>query len=164
MKYIIVAYDKNLLIGGNNSLLWQNDMLTDMKRFRELTANNVVIMGRKTYDSIGHPLPGRQNIVISRQKFKISGVTVVGDINEAYEVAEPDRDIYVIGGGQIFEQALLSIDEILATEINAVFNGDIYFPEFRHDWVEVFRDNHLADDSNKYNYSFVNYVKRQSEP
>ena len=162
MKYIIVAYDKNLLIGSNNSLPWHNEMSTDMKRFQELTTNNVVVMGRKTYDSIGHPLPGRQNIVISRRQIEISGVTVVSSIDEAYKYAEPNKNIYIIGGGQIFEQALLSADRILATEIDTELDGDIYFPEFRYEWTEGSRKPHLAGKIDKYNYSFVDYIKQQS--
>src|SRR5680860_95033 len=98
MKSIIVAYDKNRLIGGNNSLLWQGYMKTDMKRFRELTEGNVIIMGRKTFDSIGQPLPNRQNIVITRQLIEITGVKRAHAINEAYELAEQGKEIYVIGG------------------------------------------------------------------
>jgi dihydrofolate reductase len=161
MKYIIVAYDKNRLIGGNNTLLWMGEMAADMRRFRELTTGNVVIMGRKTYDSIGKPLPNRQSIVISRQALQIDGVTVVHSIEEAYGASEPGKDIYVIGGGQIFEQSLDSIDEVLATEIDATFEGDIYFKELPDGWQEISRESHQADDKNKYDYSFVSYTKRQ---
>lgn len=164
MKYIIVAYDKNRLIGGNNVLLWQGDMAADMRHFRELTTGNVIIMGRKTYDSIGKPLPNRQNIVISRRPLQIDGVTVVHSIEQAYSASEPGKDIYVIGGGQIFEQSLTGIDEVLATEIDATFNGDVYFCELPEGWQETSRESHRADEKNKYSYSFVTYSKPQSGP
>lgn len=161
MKYIIVAYDKNRLIGGNNTLLWQDDMPVDMKRFRELTTDNVVIMGRKTYDSIGHPLPNRQNIVITRQDMQIEGAVVVDSLKKAYQAAEAGKDIYVIGGGQIFAESLSDIDRILATEIEASFEGDIYFSELPDGWVEVSRVKYSKDEMNKYDYSFVDYIKQQ---
>ncbi|MFZ2125788.1 MAG: dihydrofolate reductase [Candidatus Saccharimonadales bacterium] len=162
MKYIIVAYDKNRLIGGNNTLLWMGEMAADMRRFRELTTDNVVVMGRKTYDSIGKPLPNRQNIVVSRQSIQIDGVTVVHSIEEAYSAAEPGKDVYVIGGGQIFEQSLGSVDEVLATEIDAAYEGDVFFQKLPSVWQEKSRESHLADEKNKYNYSFVAYTKQQS--
>lgn len=159
MRYIIVAYDKNRVIGGNNQLLWQGEMPADMKRFRRLTMGGSIIMGRKTYESIGQALPGRQNIVISRQDLKIKDVTVVGSLAQAYAVAEAGRDVYVIGGGQIFAQTLESVDEILATEIDASFDGDVYFTELSSEWREKCRENFSADSENKYNYSFVTYSK-----
>ena len=161
MKYIIVAYDKNRLIGANNSLLWQGDMAADMRHFRELTTGNVVIMGRKTYESIGKPLPNRQNIVITRQPLKIDGVQIVSSIEQAYEQAESGKDIFVIGGGQVYEQSISTVEQILATEIDATFQGDTYFPVLPNDWYEISRDDHQSDDKNKYNYSFVVYTRQR---
>jgi len=162
MKYIIVAYDKNYLIGGNNSLLWQGEMAADMRRFREKTTGNVIIMGRKTYDSIGKPLPNRQNIVITRDNLHIEGVDVVHSLAEAYKKAEKNKDIYIIGGGQIFEQSLNDVDAVLATEIDAEFVGDVYFPKLGSDWKESSRQKYNQDDKNHYDYSFVSYTKQQS--
>ncbi len=159
MKYIIVAYDKNRLIGADNKLLWQGDMAADMKHFRDLTTGNVVIMGRKTFDSIGKPLPNRQNIVITRQPLQIDGVDIIHSLEEAFEIADASKDIYVIGGGQIYAQSISSADQIIATEIDASFNGDTYFPTLMNDWHEVAREDHQADDKNKYNYSFVTYAR-----
>ena len=161
MKYIIVAYDKNRLIGANNTLLWQGQMAADMRHFRELTTGNVVIMGRKTFESIGKPLPNRQNIVITRQPLQIDGITVVHGLEEAFAKAEIGKDIYVIGGGQIYEQSVSSADKILATEINADLVGDTYFPILTNDWHIESRDNHAADDKNKYDYSFIVYSRGQ---
>ena len=161
MKCITVAYDKNRLIGANNSLPWQGDMAADMRHFRESTEGNVVIMGRKTFDSIGKPLSNRQNIVITRQPLVINGVQVAHSFEEAYGQAEPNKTIYIIGGGQVYKQALSSVDQILATEIDATFEGDTYFPTLSDEWHEVLREDHLADENNSRNYSFVTYAKQQ---
>jgi len=161
MKYIIVAYDKNRIIGGNNQLLWQNEMPSDIHRFRKLTSGNVVIMGRKTYESIGRPLANRQNIVITRQKLEIEGAQVVDSLEKAYEISEPNKDIYVIGGGQIFEQSLDSVDRILATEIDSTFDGDVYFPKLSSDWYEESCQTFAANIQDKYDYSFVTYTKQK---
>jgi dihydrofolate reductase len=160
MKNIIVAYDKNHIIGGGNSLLWQGDMNADIIRFRDITTGNVVIMGRKTYDSIGKPLPNRQNIVISRKLQNIPGVQVAHNLQDAYRLSKPGLEIYVIGGGQIFAQSLRSVDKILVTEIGADFIGDVYFPILSNSWHEESRENHIADEKNKYDYSYVTFSKQ----
>ncbi|OIP86330.1 dihydrofolate reductase [Candidatus Saccharibacteria bacterium CG11_big_fil_rev_8_21_14_0_20_41_19] len=161
MKYIIVAYDRNRLIGANNELLWQGEMAADMRHFKETTTGNAVIMGRKTFESIGRPLPNRQNIVISRQALKIVGVQVAHSIEDAFEQSDANKDIYVIGGGQIYNQALPVVNKVIATEIDVDLSGDTYFPELPGKWTEEARENHVADEKNKYNYSFVTYTKQQ---
>jgi len=161
MKNIIVAYDKKRVIGGGNSLLWQGEMNADITRFRDITTGNVVIMGRKTFDSIGKPLPNRQNIVISHNLQNIPGVQIAHNLEQAYELSKPGLDIYVIGGGQIFEQSIGGIDKILVTEIDGEFIGDIYFPALTDSWHEESRENHIADEKNKYNYSYVTYSKQR---
>jgi dihydrofolate reductase len=162
MKSIIVAYDKNRLIGADNSLPWAGKMSGDMRHFRELTTGNVVIMGRKTYDSICSPLLNRQNIVISRQSINIPGVLVAHSLDEAYKLVDKNKEIFIIGGGQIYEQSLPSVDRIIATEIDYSFKGDANFPVLSNEWYEVSRDFHKADVKNKYDYSFVIYTKQQS--
>ena len=162
MKTIIVAYDLDRLIGANNSLPWAGEMADDMRHFRELTTGSVVIMGRKTYDSIGKLLPKRQNVIITRQPIEINGALVAHSLDEAYQLADKNKEIYIIGGGQIYEQSMLSIDQIIATEINHRFKGDASFPILSNKWCEISRDFHKADAKNKYDYSYVTYVKRQS--
>lgn len=158
MKTIIVAYDKHLGIGAKNDLLWMGDMPADLKHFRDTTAGATVIMGRNTYLSIGRPLPGRQNIVISRTGEPIDGVTVVDSLEKAYEIS--DREIYIIGGGQIYELAMPSADRIIATEVDGEFNADVFFPVIDLNvWKEVSREHHEKDESNKYNYDFVIYER-----
>lgn len=162
MKRIIVAYDKQRGIGASNDLLWVRDLPADLKHFRELTIGSTVILGRKTYESIGKPLANRQNIVISRTPMKIDGVRVVSGLQEAYSAAS-SNDVYIIGGGQIYELALDSVDEILATEVDATFKiAEIFFPVLdMSKWQEIAREHHEADEKNKYDFDFVIYTKLQ---
>lgn len=159
MKYIIVAYGRNRVIGGGNQLLWQGDMKSDMRRVKQLTTGNAIIMGRNTYDSIGRALPNRQNIVITHRPFQADGVTVVQSLEDAFAAVEPGRDVYIFGGAQIYTQALDTVDQIVATEIDASFEGDVFFPQLGSEWHEIARQNHPADDVNKYPYSFVTYAR-----
>lgn len=162
MRSIIVAYDQNRGIGAANDLLWKRDLPADLRRFKELTTGSAIIMGRNTYESIGRPLPNRQNIVISRQGEPIEGVTVVTNLNDAYAVATTE-DVYIIGGGQIYELALNSVDQILATEVGASFPAaDVFFTALdQNEWLETTREHHDADESNKYQFDFVTYTKQQ---
>lgn len=162
MKSILVAYDKNLGIGAKNDLLWQRDLPADLRRFKELTTDNAIIMGRKTYESIGRPLPNRQNIVISRSPDMIEGVLVVDSLHAAYEAVEPGKETFVIGGGQIYSLALDTVDRIYATEVDALFDeADIFFPLIDDDvWKETNRTHHESDERNLYNYDFVIYDRR----
>lgn len=162
MNYIIVAYDKNRVIGSNGELPWQGRMKTDMARLRQLTTGNAIIMGRKTFDSIGRALPNRQNIVITHNPQNIDGVQFVTSLDEAYAVVEPGRDAYIFGGGQIFAMALESgtVDEILATEIDATVEGDAFFPELDAAWTETSRQHFDADENNIYAFDFVQFHKK----
>lgn len=162
MKSILVAYDKNLGIGAKNDLLWQRDLPADLRRFKELTTNNAIIMGRKTYESIGRPLPNRQNIVISRSPDTIEGATVVDSLHAAYEAVEPGKETFVIGGGQIYSLAIDTVDRIYATEVDALFDeADIFFPLIDDDvWEETNRAHHDSDERNLYNYDFVTFDRR----
>lgn len=163
MKYAIVAYDRNRAIGANNQLPWAGKMKTDMKRLRDLTTGNAIIMGRNTYDSIGRALPNRQNIVITHRPFQADGVDVVSSLDEAYAAVEQGRDTFIFGGGQIYELALDTVDQVLATEIETeIEKVDAYFPVFDESWQEVSREHHEADGDNVYPFDFVTYTKRQS--
>lgn len=163
MKYIIVGYDRNRAIGAKNQLPWAGKMKTDMKRVRELTTGNAIIMGRNTYDSIGRPLPNRQNIVITSRPLDGDGVTTVTSLDEAFAAVEPGRDAFIFGGAQVYSLALDTVDQILATEIVALFEGtDTFFPELNAAlWQETSREHHEADDNDAYAFDFVTYSKRQ---
>lgn len=162
MKSIIVAYDKNYGIGANGDLLWQRDLPADLEHFKKLTTGQTVIMGSKTFESIGRPLPNRQNIVLTQRPTDIEGVSVVGSLVEAYGSATNDQ-IFVIGGGQTYKLALddNSIDQILATEVDTIFpTADVFFPEIdKNIWNEKSREHHAADEKNKYAFDFVTYTK-----
>jgi dihydrofolate reductase len=158
MKSIIVAYENNRVIGANGALPWQGQLPADMRHFCEQTTGNTVIMGRTTYESIGRPLPERQNIVISRMAgLAIPQVIVVGSLIAAFNAAE--HEAFVIGGGQIYREALEQVDTIHATEIDANIAGDVTFPVLDSSWREVGRDQHANDDKNAFNYSYATYKK-----
>lgn len=159
---MVVAYDKKRGIGTANGLLWQRNLSADMGHFKALTTGNAIIMGRKTFDSIGRVLPNRQNIVISRQAISIDGATVVGSLQAAYDAVDPDKETMVIGGGEIYRLALPSVDRIYATEVDATFdNAEVFFPEIDMTvWHETSREHHEADERNSYNYDFVIYDRR----
>lgn len=159
MKSIVVAYDKVRGIGADNDLLWQRDLPADLAHFKELTTGATVIMGRKTYESIGRPLPNRQNIVVSRSGMPAAqGVEVVGSLPEAYTAAR--HDVFVIGGGSIYAQALADMDIVYATEVLAEFpQATVFFPVLGDDWREVERLHNESDQKNAYAFDFVTYKR-----
>jgi dihydrofolate reductase len=160
MKSIIVAYDKKRGIGADNDLLWLRDLPADLKHFKDVTSGHPIIMGRKTFESIGRPLPNRQNIVVSRSMQPVDGVDVVISLDEAYQKAS-EGQVFVIGGAQIYAQAIETADEILATEVQATFdNATVFFPEIDAElWMEHSREHHDADEANKYAFDFVRYTR-----
>jgi dihydrofolate reductase len=162
MKNMIVAYDKHYGIGAKNDLMWHRDLPDDQKRFKELTTGNAIIMGHKTYESIGRLLPNRQSIIISRKPLVIEGATVVHSLEAAYVAVEPHRESFVIGGGQIYALALATVDRIFVTEVDATFNeADIFFPKLDASvWHETERVHCKADERNLYDYDFVTYERR----
>ncbi len=159
MKSIVVAYDERRGIGADNDLLWLKDLPSDLRHFKELTMGHAILMGRKTFESIGRPLPGRHNIVLTRHLFTIPGVTVVNDLNEALRIG--GDDVCIIGGGEVYEQTLPYVDIIYATEVKEVFSqASVFFPKLdMDDWHEVAREEHESDERNKYAYDFVTYKR-----
>ena len=156
----IVAYDNNRAIGASNKLPWAGKMKADMLHVREITRDNAIIMGRKTFESIGHALPNRQNIVISNHDINVTDITRVQNLDDAYEAVQPGRDAIIFGGGQTYKLALDTVDEVMVTEIDTVIDGaDAYFPELGSDWREVSREHHDADDGNVFAYDFVTYKR-----
>ncbi|MBI2022711.1 dihydrofolate reductase [Candidatus Daviesbacteria bacterium] len=130
---IIVAMDSKRGIGKGNTLLWH--IPDELRRFREITTGHPIIMGRKTFESIGRPLPNRTNIVITRDPdFKAEGIIVVHSLEEGLKLGQKyhDREIFVIGGGQIFEQALPLADKLYVTQVEGDFNATVFFPEYKH--------------------------------
>ncbi len=150
---IIVAKSNNGIIGKDGDLPWR--LPEDLKRFKRLTTGNIVVMGRKTYDSIGRPLPNRKNIVISRNmSLKIEGVEVESDLINVLK-RNREENVYVIGGGQIYVDALPFTEKLEVTEVDVELVGDTSFPEIDSShWKEIFREKRVDPESNL-TYSFV---------
>lgn len=162
MTNILVAYDQNRAIGANNDLPWGRSLPGDLKMFKKLTLGKSVVMGRKTFESIPphlRPLADRENIVLSRDpNFDVEGVICVNSLAAALDAAS--RETFVIGGAQVFEDALPLTDTIFATEIDATFpDADTYFPEIDHmEWQQFYRvHNSRKEGSDQYDYDFVKY-------
>lgn len=161
MRSIVVAYDKNRGIGAGGRPPWgTRRMNADVRRFRHLTANSTVIMGRTSFETFHGFLPGRQNIVVTRRERMSQGVTMVHSLEEAYATAR-SIDINVIGGASIFREAIYSVDRIYATEVDFESRDvDAFFPQLDPlIWHEISREDHQADELNAYAYSFVVYER-----
>lgn len=159
MKAIVVAIDQKNGIGAHNDLLWQRDLPLDLAFFKKITTGGSIIMGRKTYDGIGGPLPNRENIVISHTPVQKTGVLTANSLQAAYALAR--YPIYVIGGGQIYADAISSVDILYVTEVQATFDqATVFFPEIKSNiWKENSREHHDADSENKYAFDFVKYSR-----
>jgi dihydrofolate reductase len=158
---IIAAKAENNVIGKDNQLIWH--LPEDMKFFKKMTSGHHVAMGRKTFESLGKPLPNRTNYVITRNKsYDQEGVIVVHDIEEAIEKArfKGADELFILGGGEIYRQSLALADRLVITEVKTTIEGDTYFPEIETSaWKEVSRDEHTSDDRHAYDYAFVIYEK-----
>jgi dihydrofolate reductase len=159
---IIAALADDYLIGSNNKLPWQ--MPADLQHFKELTYGKPVIMGRKTYASIGKPLPGRRNIVISRNEaLQCPGCEVYDSLAKALAAVQDSPEVMIIGGAEIYKQALPLADKMYLTFVHGTFIGDAYFPKWNPaNWQEIERKDFAADAKNPYPYSFV-ILERKSE-
>ena len=156
---LIVAIDQDNGIGKDNKLPWH--LPADLKHFKTLTTGHTIVMGRKTFDSIGKPLPNRRNIVISRQKgLEAEGSEVVQSFPEAFNLCEDENEIFIIGGAQIFDYAIPLANILYLTIIRHSFEADTFFPEIDlNNWIEEQKSEHLPDDKNKYPYTFIKYRK-----
>lgn len=155
MLSIIVAIGENNVIGKNNDLIWH--LPRDMKHFKDTTTGHYIIMGRKTFESNGRSLPNRTNVVISRdENYKAEGCVVVHSLQDAIQEAENDPEVFIIGGGKIYAQAMQIADRIYLTKIHHSFEGDTFFPEVNMDeWKEIDRRDFGADEKNKYPFSIL---------
>jgi dihydrofolate reductase len=159
---IIAAMSANRVIGSNNDLPFR--LPADLKRFKSLTMGHHLIMGRKTFESIGQPLPGRSTVVITHQTgYAPAGVLVAHSIEQALEIAAEDDEVFVAGGGQIYQQLLPRADRLYLTSIHEEFEGDTHFPEFeKSDWKLISEDSHEPDEKNPYPYSFLIYERNNA--
>ncbi len=161
---LVVAVARNGVIGRDNQLPWR--LPDDLKYFKQVTLGHPVIMGRRTYESIGKPLPGRKNIVITRDRgFEAPGCAVVHSLDEARKAAEGADEACVIGGTSLFEETLPAADVIHLTEVEADVEGDTHFPPFdRREWRETEIARHAADERHAYPFRIVRLERRASAP
>ena len=159
MISIIVAASTNNVIGANGDLPWR--LPDDLKHFKAITMGKPIVMGRKTWDSIGRPLPGRQNIVITRQAdFVAEGCDVVASLEDAAAAAGDGKEVMIIGGSQIYLLALPVAERLYLTRVHAEIEGDAFFPEIDElEWRLVGDKSHSADDRNAFDYSFRTYER-----
>ena len=152
---LIAAMADNGVIGRNNRLPWR--LSADLQRFKALTMGKPIVMGRKTWESIGRPLPGRTNIVVTRDVgYRAEGCVVVHSVDQALEVAAGSDEVMVIGGANLYQQLLGRADRLYITQVRADVEGDAWFPEFdRTQWREVEHESHSRDEKNEYDYAFM---------
>lgn len=158
---IIVAAAENNTIGRDNWMPWR--LSDDLKRFKSLTMGRTVIMGRKTGESLKKPLPGRTNIIITRNPdFRMEGFKIVNSLEEALTLARQmnETEAFVIGGGEIYRQAWNKADTLYLTRVHTEIDGDTHIPTVdAENWREIEHSNHTADDKNEYDYSFITYTR-----
>jgi len=155
---IVVAISQNHVIGKDNKLLWY--LPNDLKHFKEITTGHTVIMGRKTYESVGKPLPNRRNIIITRQNITIEGCEVVNSIEAALALSSAEEEVFIVGGAEIYKQSMHLTDRIYLTIVHKEFDGDSFFPEIdQNQWHETAREDHEPDAKNSLPYSFITLQK-----
>lgn len=160
---IVVAISENGVIGTGNQLPWR--LPDDLKRFKALTMGKPIVMGRKTYESIGRPLPGRKNIVITRQRgLQIEGCVVVGSIEEALAAAQPADEVILGGGGDLYAQLIDRVHTIHLTRVHVTIAGDVFFPELHpEDWQRTIEARHAVDERHAFAFTFETLMRRGSD-
>lgn len=156
---IIVAIAENMVIGKDNDLIWR--ISEDLRYFKKTTTGHTVIMGRKSYESIGRPLPNRRNIIITRNSsFIAGGCEVVGSIDEAIAACKGEEEIFIIGGGEIYRQTLEKADKLYITFVRHNYEGDTFFPEIDFSkWREISCEKHERGEKFEHPFDFVTYEK-----
>lgn len=155
MINIIAAISKNNVLGKDNKLLWH--LPNDLKYFKKITTGKTVVMGRKTFESIGKPLPNRRNIVVSNRNLNIENVEIVNNIKDIISLND---DIFIIGGGEIYKSTINLADKLYITLIDFEFSGDVYFPDIDlTKWKITNKEYHQKDEKNKYDYTFIIYER-----
>ncbi|MCP2044602.1 dihydrofolate reductase [Pontibacter sp. HSC-36F09] len=156
MIAIVVAIAQNNVIGKDNQLIWH--LPADLRHFKQKTMGHPMIMGRKTFESIGKPLPGRTTIIVTRQEdYKAEGCIVVNSVEEAIAKGKEldSEQVSIVGGAEIYKQALSFVDTIYLTKVHHDFDGDTFFPELKEEeWLLVSVEGHEPDEKNKYAYTF----------
>lgn len=161
MISIIVARAENGVIGDRNALLWH--ISEDLRHFKTLTTGHPVIMGRKTYESLGRPLPGRTNVVVTRQRLELPGCTVVHSLEEALALFPADEEVFVIGGAQIYAEALPLADRFYLTRVLHAYEGDTRFPAWDEaQWQLIDSESFPCGKNYPYPFAFETYRKRRN--
>lgn len=155
---LIVAASENNVIGKDNNLIWH--LSADLKRFKALTTGHAVIMGRKTFESIGRPLPNRRNIIISASLSSVDGCEVVASVAEALDAVKGENEAFIIGGGSIYNALWNKAGRLYLTRVKVELEGDTFIPEIKpSEWEEVRREEFSADEKNEFSFSFIDYVR-----
>lgn len=158
----MAAKAKNNVIGKDNDLIWH--LPADLKFFKQTTKGHTLIMGRKTFESLANPLPHRDSWIVSRNKdYSADGITTFLSIENAIEAGEQKglETVFILGGGEIYRQSIELADKLIITEVHENFEGDTVFPEIdKRIWKEVSREERKADEKNKYDFAFVEYLRK----
>ena len=157
---IIVAMAKNRVIGINNTLPWH--LPEDLKRFRALTTGHHIVMGRKTYESLGRLLPGRTTVIVTRNKnYQIEGALIANSLEQAMSLCKDDAEVFLIGGAELYQTGIALADKLYMTEVALNVEGDAFFPEFDlMEWEEIAREEHISEKSLTFNY--VTYQRKST--
>lgn len=160
MITIIAAVAENGALGKDNQLIWH--LPADLKRFKKVTLGHHIIMGRKTFESLGKPLPNRTTIIITRNKnYTQKNCIIVNSLNDAIEAAKEDPNPYILGGAEIYKQAMKIANKLDLTLVHHNFEADAFFPEIDLNiWQETSREDFKSDETNKYDYSFITYLRK----
>lgn len=155
---LIVAIAKDGVIGINNTLPWH--LPEDLKRFRALTMGHHIIMGRKTYDSLGRLLPGRTTVIVTRNReYQVEGALIAHSLQDAIALCKNDDEVFLIGGAELYQAGLALADKLYITEIDLDVTGDAHFPQIPHSqWQQVAREAHISEKGLKFNY--VTYQRK----
>jgi len=160
MITIIAAVSENNALGKDNDLVWH--LPDDFKRFKQLTTGHHIVMGRKTFESFPKPLPNRIHIVITRDKnYKKEGAVVVHSLKEALKIAKKDKQPYIIGGGEIYKQALPLTEKLELTRVHATVEADTFFPEIdEKEWELIHQEFHPKDDKHEFAFTYLTYIRK----
>ena len=159
---LFVAMSENRVIGRDGQLPWR--LPADLQYFRRNTMGKPIVMGRRTFESIGRPLPGRTNIVVTSDRaYQVTGCIIVHSIDDALLAAGAAEEVMLIGGAVLYQQVLSKAIRIYLTLIHADIVGDTYFPELDSTWLEIWREDHPADSDNAYSYSFILLQREEAD-
>jgi dihydrofolate reductase len=156
---LIVAMAENKVIGRDGGLPWQ--LSSDLRRFKQLTMGHHIVMGRRTFESIGRLLPGRTSVIVTRNpSIQVDGAKIAASVDDAIRLSDPDDEVFIIGGAEIYRHSIHLVDRMLITRVEAYVDGDVCFPDFEDSqWHLLQRESFAADEKNDYPHSFEIYER-----